>query len=131
MSDDHPHIRRHSGPRDVPNRPGMREQALVGPADGVHEMFVADIVFDPGAEIPLHVHPIAEAFVVLDGELTFRLGDETLTVGPDRTVSIPPGTPHGVVNTSDGQARSLAAAPWDHATFFREQTTYLEGKGRD
>ena len=31
---------------------------------------------------PLHVHDFDEAFYVLEGELTFQLGDEITTAGP-------------------------------------------------
>jgi mannose-6-phosphate isomerase-like protein (cupin superfamily) len=80
---------------------------------------------------PLHQHPIVEAFVVLEGSLQFRLGDQTIEVGPQRTVTIPPNTPHAVVNVRGRVARVLSAAPWDHSTFFREVTAYLEGEPRD
>ncbi len=116
---------------EIPTRPGMLRRSFVGPADGVRELFVEELTFGHRAAIPLHQHPIVEAFVVLEGELTFRLGDETIVVGPQNTVTIPPNTPHAVVNTQEAPARTLSAAPWDHATFFRDVTTYLEGEPRD
>jgi quercetin dioxygenase-like cupin family protein len=118
-------------PAEIPARPGMLRRSYVGPADGVRELFVEELTFGHGAAIPLHQHPIVEAFVMLEGELTFRLGDQTLKVGPEHTVTIPPNTPHAVVNTEGRVARVLSAAPWDHSTFFREVTTYLEGEPRD
>jgi quercetin dioxygenase-like cupin family protein len=118
-------------PTDIPTRPGMLRRSYVGPADGVSELFLEELTFHQGAAIPLHQHPIVEAFVVLEGSLTFRLGDQTLVVGPQNTVTIPPDTPHAVVNAEGRVARVLSAAPWDHATFFRQATTYLEGEPRD
>jgi quercetin dioxygenase-like cupin family protein len=109
----------------------MARRTLIGPPDGVSELFVEELTFEQGAAIPLHQHPIVEAFVVLDGALTFRLGDATLVVEAEQTVTIPPNTPHAVLNGEARVARALAAAPWDHATFFRDVTTYLEGKPRD
>jgi quercetin dioxygenase-like cupin family protein len=109
----------------------MLRRSFIGPADGVRELFLEELTFHQGAAIPLHQHPIVESFVVLEGSLTFRLGDETLVVGPDNSVTIPPNTPHAVVNVEGQDARALSAAPWDHATFFREVTTYLEGEPRD
>jgi quercetin dioxygenase-like cupin family protein len=109
----------------------MRRRSFVGPSDGVRELFVEELTFEQDAAIPLHQHPIVEVFVVLDGDLTFRLGDETLVVGPKQTVTIPPNTPHAVVNGQARIARALTAAPWDHSTFFRAATTYLEGTPRD
>jgi quercetin dioxygenase-like cupin family protein len=118
-------------PTEVPTRPGMLRRSFIGPDDGVHELFLEELTFRQGAAIPLHQHPIVEVFVVLEGELTFRLGDQTLVVGPDRTVTIPPNTPHAVVNVDGRVAKAFSAAPWSHDTFFREVTTYLEGTPRD
>ncbi|MFN8524185.1 MAG: cupin domain-containing protein [Chloroflexota bacterium] len=95
------------------------------------ELFVEELTFDPGAEIPLHHHPVVESFVVLEGELTFRLGVETILVDGEHTVTIPPGTPHGVVNRGSAAARTLATSPYNHDEFFRSATTYLEGVPRD
>ena len=94
-------------------------------------MFLEELTFHQGAAIPLHQHPIVEVFVVLAGSLTFRLGEETIVVGPEHTVTVPPNTPHAVVNVEGQVARALSAAPWDHSTFFRDVTTYLEGTPRD
>jgi len=109
----------------------MSVRSLVGPSDGVTELFVEEVTFEDGAAIPLHHHTIVEVWVVLDGALTFRLGDETLVIEAGHTVTVPPGAPHGVANGRARVARALAVAPWDHATFFREATTYLEGLARD
>jgi quercetin dioxygenase-like cupin family protein len=120
-------VRALGAPAEIPTRPGMLRRSYIGPADGVSELFLEELTFGHGAAIPLHQHPIVESFVVLEGSLTFRLGDETLVVGPEHTVTIPPNTPHAVVNTEGTAARVLSAAPWNHDTFFRVATTYLEG----
>ena len=67
----HQHVeaRAHGEPREVPRRPGMYERSLVGPEDGVTELFVNEVTFTQGAEIPLHHHTVVEAWVVLDGAL--------------------------------------------------------------
>jgi quercetin dioxygenase-like cupin family protein len=109
----------------------MRRRSFVGPEDGVSELFVEELTFGPGSEIPLHHHPVVEAFVVLEGALTIRVGNETVVVEAERTVAIPPGTPHAVVNGGAETARALATSPWDHGTFFTEATTYLEGRSRE
>ena len=115
---------------EIPTRPGMFRRSFIGPDDGVREMFLEELTFHQGAAIPLHLHPVVEVFVVLAGSLTFRLGDQTIVVGPEHTVTVPPNTPHAVVNVEGRVAKALSAAPWDHDTFFREVTTYLEGTPR-
>lgn len=116
---------------EIPTRPGMLRRSFIGPDDGVREMFLEELTFHQGAAIPLHLHPVVEVFVVLAGSLTFRLGDQTIVVGPEHTVTIPPNTPHAVINVEGRVAKAFSAAPWDHSTFFREVTTYLEGTPRD
>jgi quercetin dioxygenase-like cupin family protein len=132
MSDTAGHrLRRLDPPRPVPSRPGQRYRALIGSDDGVHELFVGEAIFEPGSEIPLHRHAVIEAFAVLEGALTFRLGDETIVVEAEQTVTIPSGIPHAIANRGSAPARSVAAAPWDHAGFYRDATRYLEGVPRE
>ena len=115
----------------VVNRPGMLSRNLIGSEHGVTSFYLVELVLEKGAEIPLHTHPIEEVFVVEEGALTMRLGEQTVEAGPDAVVRIPPGVPHAVVNARPAPARALAAAAWDRATFFRDATTYLEGQPRD
>ena len=68
--------------------------------------------------------------MVLEGQLTFRLGAETFEVGPENAVRIPPHTPHGVQNDHPERVRAFAGAPWNQATFYSEASKYLEGAPR-
>jgi len=62
----------------------------------------------PGAAPPLHVHyEEDEAFYVLEGELTFRCGDETARATRGSFVFLPRGVPHGFVVESDTPVRML------------------------
>jgi mannose-6-phosphate isomerase-like protein (cupin superfamily) len=61
----------------------------------------------PGVGPPLHHHDFDEAFYVLEGELTFRLRDEVVKVGPGELVFAPRGVPHTFANLSDAPARQL------------------------
>jgi quercetin dioxygenase-like cupin family protein len=62
----------------------------------------------PGRGPSLHQHPYAELFVMQEGEASFTAGDETRRVGPGDIVIVPPNTPHGFVNSGDGNLRQLA-----------------------
>jgi quercetin dioxygenase-like cupin family protein len=56
-----------------------------------------------GQSPPLHIHHREdEAFYVLEGELTFQVGDTTLTAGPGSYTFAPRGIPHTFVVESDG-----------------------------
>ena len=48
-----------------------------------------------------------DAFYVLEGELEFRMGTETVRAGPGTFVSAPPGTPHAFTNPGPNPARFL------------------------
>jgi quercetin dioxygenase-like cupin family protein len=56
---------------------------------------------------PLHHHDFDEAFYVLEGELTFQLGDELRTAGPGELVFAPRGSHHTLANLSGAPARYL------------------------
>ena len=56
---------------------------------------------------PLHHHDFDEAFYVLDGELTFQLGDELVTRGPGSLTFAPRGSHHTLANAADAGARYL------------------------
>ena len=54
---------------------------------------------------PLHHHAFDEAFYVLDGELTFQLGDELATAGPGSLTFAPAGSHHTLANRGERPAR--------------------------
>jgi uncharacterized cupin superfamily protein len=70
---------------------------------------------------PLHVHPsFDEFFYVLDGEVTFRLGDRTETLRPGGHVYTPGTQPHTFANPSAQPGRMLiVATPGGFEGFFR------------
>jgi len=58
---------------------------------------------------PLHHHPFDETFYVLDGELTFQLGDDIRPAGPGEVVFAGGGSVHTLANLSPRHARYLVA----------------------
>src|SRR5919199_2289252 len=56
---------------------------------------------------PLHRHAFDETFYVLDGELTFQLGDELVTAGPGALVCAPGDAVHTLANRSGAPASYL------------------------
>lgn len=56
---------------------------------------------------PLHHHDFDEAFYVLDGEITFQLGDELFAAGPGAVAFAPGGVAHTLANHGDVPARYL------------------------
>jgi mannose-6-phosphate isomerase-like protein (cupin superfamily) len=56
---------------------------------------------------PLHHHDFDEAFYVLDGELTFQLGEELATACAGTLTFAPRGSHHTLANPSAEEARYL------------------------
>lgn len=55
----------------------------------------------PGQIVPLHTHPYAEVFVLIEGRAAYTRGEERIAAGPDTVIVIPPETPHGFENVGD------------------------------
>ena len=70
-------------------------------------LFLEDVA-KRGKTTPLHVHlDEDETFYVLEGELLLHIDGQEITAGPGAVASIPRGTPHAFLVTSE-QARWLA-----------------------
>jgi quercetin dioxygenase-like cupin family protein len=63
---------------------------------------ITNVELPPGGGPDLHRHPYEEVFVVLAGEVTFTLGDETRVAHAGDFLSAPPGVPHRFENTGSG-----------------------------
>jgi mannose-6-phosphate isomerase-like protein (cupin superfamily) len=62
----------------------------------------------PGRGIEEHVHENEDdSFYILEGEMTFFLGDETAIAPPGTFVLVPPGVSHGFRNEGRVPARML------------------------
>jgi mannose-6-phosphate isomerase-like protein (cupin superfamily) len=62
----------------------------------------------PGEGPRLHRHPYDETFILLDGQATFTVGDETLTPAPGQVLIVPPNTPHKFVNSGETRLRQVS-----------------------
>ena len=72
---------------------------------GGHVALVENTVPAGWAGPPLHHHDFDEAFYVVDGELTFQLGDALFTAGPGALAFAPGGVEHTLANLGDAPAR--------------------------
>jgi quercetin dioxygenase-like cupin family protein len=62
----------------------------------------------PGGGPPPHIHRREEeSFLVLEGEVTFQLGSETIVAGPGTFLNMPVGSLHCFKNHSGRSARML------------------------
>ncbi len=75
---------------------------IVGRAVQGERVTLAVIELDPGAVASLHEHPNEQAGVLIEGSLTFRIGDETRELGPGETWCVPGDTPHEATAGAEG-----------------------------
>lgn len=84
------------------------EILLSGERSGGRLAVIDEVVESDFAGPPLHLHPsFDEGFYVLDGELTFRVGDELVTGRQGTFAFAERGTPHTFANLSGEPARLL------------------------
>ena len=76
-------------------------------ADTGGEYVVVEVVVEPnGAVAAAHLHPYqTEIFEILEGEVKFRAGKETIVAKAGDTVRVDPGTPHKFWNAGETDAR--------------------------
>ena len=66
-----------------------------------------EIDFDETLVVDPHTHPDhTDSFLVLEGQVEFTAGDETVVLGPGGFISSPPGARHGF-RSAGGRARVL------------------------
>jgi len=80
-----------------------------------------EAIVPPGGGPPPHVHSREEeGFYILEGEITFRIGDERIVATAGMFANMPVGTPHSFKNESDKPAKmliSVAPAGLEHMFF--------------
>jgi len=111
--------------QEIPWRPGYRNFVLAGREQGL-ACIAGYSVIEPGAGAPLHAHKhVDEVFILLEGTLDLRLGDEQRLVEANHTIAIPAGVPHAFVAVGPAPVRMFTFMPRNRA--IAEATTYFEG----
>ncbi len=93
---------------------------------GAYATMISEV--SPGGGPPLHVHHREEeAFLILEGVVTFYIGDERLEAGPNTFVRGRTGIPHRFRNETSEPARMLITlVPGGLEQMFLEVGTPLE-----
>jgi mannose-6-phosphate isomerase-like protein (cupin superfamily) len=95
-----------------------------GTLRGVDHGATISLILDrsgPGEGPRLHRHTYDETWVVVEGEISFLLGDSLESAGPGDVVIAPPGVPHRF--TVDGPGRAMLVCIHASPTM---QTEWLE-----
>jgi mannose-6-phosphate isomerase-like protein (cupin superfamily) len=110
---------------EIPWRPGYRNFVLAGRDEGL-ACIAGYSVIEPGSGAPLHVHKdVDEIFILIEGTLDLRLGDEQRLVEANHTIAIPAGVPHAFIAVGPTPVRMFTFMPRNRA--IAEATTYFEG----
>jgi quercetin dioxygenase-like cupin family protein len=90
---------------------GFRGAIKVDDAESAGRQCFSEWTVDPGDDgPPPHLHRShQEAFFVVEGTLSFRVGDETIEAEAGAFVFIPPGVVHAFSNRTDEPARCVNA----------------------
>lgn len=93
--------------------------------DTGYSFSIFETTLAPGTGIPLHKHPFAEFFYVLQGKVDFcRWSDEGasewLTGIAGASILAPPNAPHTFLNKSSEPARILSVSTYHHERMLKE-----------
>lgn len=61
----------------------------------------------PGYGPPMHMHPVEEIFILVEGEVAFTVGDEIHDMKAPAVVRVPPYTPHNVTTLGPGRNKMV------------------------
>lgn len=89
---------------------------------------IAEVISTPDGFVPLHVHNAEdEAFLIVEGEVEFTVGDRRFTVGPGAFVFGPRGVPHAYKVKSAEARIMMMFSPAGFEQFIRETSFPLDG----
>lgn len=96
-----------------------------------YQFAVFEMDLDPNVGIPLHKHPYAEFFYVLDGRVDFgRLGAdgslEWIQAAAGESVTAPINAPHAYHNKTSRSSRFLSVSVHYHEILFDEAGTEMD-----
>jgi quercetin dioxygenase-like cupin family protein len=119
---------------------GSLFEHLLLPEESGGRLGVATVTQPPGIATPLHRHTReAEAFFLLEGEMTYRAGDETYDLSPGSFIYLPQGIPHAFRTRGEGPVRYLALTEPGHLLALYDEVGVpagalrvpAEGEGRE
>ena len=100
---------------------GMLQTIKIGAEDTGGRYGLVEIVVPAGLGSPWHVHPEEdEWFYVLEGQLTFWVGDTRLSLTPGSFAFGPKGVPHTFYAEGGGARALVGFAPMQFEGFQRE-----------
>jgi quercetin dioxygenase-like cupin family protein len=108
--------------------PGDRVSFLATGADSHGSCFIMEGMAAPGGGPPPHFHHFEdESFYILEGNITFHAGGQTIHSKPGDFIHVPRGTVHSIKNEGTVPAKAVVimspAGPTGLQQFFEESFT--------
>ena len=105
----------------MPSVPSLRTDVVLrGEETGGHVSVTEIVVPSNSAGPPLHTHDFDETFYLLEGEILFHVDGVEHAAGEGDTVSVPRGTPHAFMVTSEVARFLVLNTPGTHDAYFRD-----------
>jgi quercetin dioxygenase-like cupin family protein len=102
-------VLRHAGVGEAVWSMGNRFTFVLRSGETAGALSMLEVIAPAGSAPPLHKHQNeAEVFVLLEGSMTYRAGDETYQLAVGSSIYLPRGIPHAFRVTGSDPARFLA-----------------------
>jgi quercetin dioxygenase-like cupin family protein len=112
------------------------DSIALGPGEGGRvkadrpELSLLEVTFDPGSGVAPHFHRgHSDSFYVLEGEVEFHLGDETIRATAGSYVLAPPNVVHWFRNVSEAPVRLLNLHTPGGFVAYRRELAELRDRG--
>jgi len=106
----HEQIIRNDGSSGISLAPGVVLTPFAGDACGARGVFTGLVEFQPGAELPYHLHPCTETVIVLSGAVHATVEGRQYELNQLDTMQVPPGTGHSVRGATVGEVTRVFVA---------------------
>lgn len=91
--------------------PGTRFTALVAPSTGSREICLWRVEIAPGTPATPHEVTREEIFLILSGQASVQIGEETVAAGTGAAVIVPANTRFAIANAGETALTMLACLP--------------------
>jgi len=92
---------------------GEKVYHMEGKDYNLEGMSIAVTETQPGGGPPLHYHESSEAHIIMNGQVTYVIGDSTFTVKGPFVANVPAGVKHTFINSGDSTLNLIAIFPQD------------------
>lgn len=98
--------------------PRIKTRVLTGGGNEAENTAIWEQWIEPDGHIPLHYHETEEVLLILEGEVSLTIQDETSVVAAPATIVLPARQVHGMRPSGSSHVHLLAIFPIGHPEIF-------------